>query len=374
MKTYKTILAGSALALSLGVIPVLAQDSSAPPPPPAPTHGWQKFGDQSAPPDQRAAADPQYGYQHPQYGYQQPPYGYQQPPDGGPPAGAPPPAYGPQQPPPRAGGYQQPPQGGYYNTPPPPAYQPPSGPLTIPAGTWITIRVNQPLSSDHNQPGDAFTGTLAEPLVANGYVLARRGQMVAGRVTEADKAGRVKGVSHLGVELTELQLADGRQVPIHTQFIRRNGDTSVGRDAAAIGTTTGLGAAIGAAADGGFGAGMGAIGGAVVSTIGVLATRGHATVVYPETPITFRLQGAITVSDDLEAFAPASQEDFDARGPRSYPGPRPYGYPPPHYAYGAFGPYYGYGWWGPGYWGPSFYGGFWGPSIVIRGGGHWRHR
>ncbi|HZU27947.1 MAG TPA: hypothetical protein VFA04_20620 [Bryobacteraceae bacterium] len=369
---YKKILAGSALAVTLGVFPLLAQDSSAPPPP-APTHRWQKFGDPNTPPpDQRAAADPQDGYQQPPdggqpappppgYGYgQQPPGGYQQP--------APPPA----------GGYQQPAyqQGGRYQAPPPPAYQPPSGPLTIPGGTWVTIRVNQPLSSDHNQVGDAFTGTLVQPLVANGYVLARRGQMVAGRVTEVEKAGHVKGVSHLGIELTEVQLADGRQVPIHTQFVQRQGNTSVGRDAAAIGTTTGLGAAIGAAADGGFGAGMGAIGGAVVSTIGVLATRGRPTVVYPETPITFRLQAPLTVSDDLEAFAPVTQEDYEQGNLRAGPPrPRPYGYPYGPSFYGGYGPYYAYGsWWGPGYyWGPGFYGGFWGPTVVIRGGGHWGH-
>src|SRR5580693_6874321 len=38
--------------------------------------------------------------------------------------------------------------------------------LTIPAGTWLTIRVNEPLSSDHNRQGDAFTATLVQPLIA----------------------------------------------------------------------------------------------------------------------------------------------------------------------------------------------------------------
>lgn len=38
------------------------------------------------------------------------------------------------------------------------------------------------LSSDHNQPGQVFTATLTEPLVANGFVVARHGQTVEGRV------------------------------------------------------------------------------------------------------------------------------------------------------------------------------------------------
>src|SRR5438477_6119092 len=90
------------------------------------------------------------------------------------------------------------------------AEAPPSGPtrITIPAGTWITVRVNEPLSSDHNQPGDAFMATVAQPLVVNGLVVARRGQTVSGMVSEAKKAGRASGTSRLGLELTEIGLAD----------------------------------------------------------------------------------------------------------------------------------------------------------------------
>ena len=74
---------------------------------------------------------------------------------------------------------------------------PPRAPaeVKLPAGSWITIRVNQPLSSDHNHPGDAFTATLVQPLVADGVLIARRGQTVEGRVAEARKAGRAKGTS-----------------------------------------------------------------------------------------------------------------------------------------------------------------------------------
>ncbi|HLJ45151.1 MAG TPA: hypothetical protein VKU01_04050 [Bryobacteraceae bacterium] len=238
--------------------------------------------------------------------------------------------------------------------------------LTIPAGNWVTVRIGQPLSSDHNQPGDVFMGTLAEPIVVNGFVVARRGQQVSGRVASVDKGGRVKGTSSLGVEITEIGLADGQQVPVHTRLIERRAGTSVGRDAAAVGTTTGLGAAIGAAVDGGFGAGMGAIGGAVVSTIGVLSTRGHATVVYPETPLTFRLEGPVAITSRTpEAFAPVQQEDYN-RMPARYgnqgPGQRMYGPPAYGYAYPAY-PYYGgfYPYWGPSvyfYSGPRFYRGF----------------
>ncbi|MGA2325354.1 MAG: hypothetical protein ABSH05_03625 [Bryobacteraceae bacterium] len=251
---------------------------------------------------------------------------------------------------------------------PPADPQPVSSQLTLPVGTWITVRVDEPLSSDHNQPGDTFTATLVQPLVANGRVVARRGQTVAGVVAQAEKAGRAKGTSSLGLQLTELGLADGRQIQVKTRLMERRGDTSVGRDAAAIGTTTGVGAAIGAAADGGFGAGMGAIAGAAASTIGVLLTRGKPTVVYPEDMLTFRLEAPLTISTDSspDAFPPVVQEDYQQRPSfqqRMSSGPPPpyygyYGYPYPNY-YSYFYPPY--------FWGPGFY--FYsGPRFSYRGG------
>jgi len=247
------------------------------------------------------------------------------------------------------------PQGPVTTQAPPPAL--PSQ-VSLPTGTWITIRVNEPISSDHSQPGDAFTATLAEPIVSNGLLIARRGQLVTGVVSEAQKAGRVQGTSRLKLELTGIQLADGRQVQVRTQLMERRGDTSYGRDAAAIGATTATGAAIGAAVNGGVGAGVGAAAGVVASTIGVMLTRGRATVVYPETPLTFALQAPLSV-DVTGAFQPASQQDYNPRLQQRPPAPRP-GYGPPPYYGGYYGGYYGpsYPYPYPYFYGPSFYFGY----------------
>jgi hypothetical protein len=232
------------------------------------------------------------------------------------------------------------------------AGDPPSQ-LMLPAGTWINARVDQALSSDRNLAGDEFSLTLTQPVVANGFVVARRGQTISGRVVDAVKAGRVKGTSRLALELTDLTLVDGEQVPLRTQLVKYSGGTSQGQDAIAIATATGVGAAAGAAADGGFGAGVGAAAGAAASTIGVLLTRGRATEVFPEAVLTFRTQDPITISTDRSAlaFVPVRQEDYESPAPahhpqlakRSpgyggysypypyptpYPRPYPYGYPP----------------------------------------------
>ena len=231
--------------------------------------------------------------------------------------------------------------------------------LVIPAGTWIKIRVDQPISSDRNAPGDTFAATLAQPLIADGFVVARRGQTVEGRVSEAVKAGRAKGTSHLGLELIQMSLVDGRQLPVRTQLMQYSGGTSVGRDLAAAGTVTGTGAAIGAAAGGGVGAAIGAAVGAAAGGIGVLSTRGRATEIYPEAEVTFRTMEPITINTEraARAFAPVRQEDYEPRlqqrGPTTlvHRGPAY-----PYYGGGYYGNYWGSGWgFGSPFWGPSFY-------------------
>lgn len=219
--------------------------------------------------------------------------------------------------------------------------------LTLPAGTLITIRTSQYLSSSKNHPGDTFSAELEQPIVTDGWVLARWGQTVLGRVVAAKKAGRIKGVSQLGVELSRLVLVDGQQIPVSTQLLRTSGRTSRGRDAQAVGSTTGVGAAIGAAASGGEGAGVGAAIGAAAGVAGILLTRGKPTVIPPETVLTFQLQNPVTVSTARSgpAFRPVTSQDYKQgtlRRRTEHSADETYGPPPP--------PYWGYGPWGYGPW------------------------
>jgi hypothetical protein len=254
------------------------------------------------------------------------------------------------------------------NYPPPQAGAIPPQ-LTLKPGTYITVRINQPLSSDRNQAGDAFSATLVRPVIVDGVVVAQSGQTLGGKVSEAKKAGRVEGTSRLGLQLTDLPVVDGQQLPIQTSLISRNGPTSTGRDAGAIAGTTALGAAVGAAAGWGTGAAIGAGAGAVVGTIGVLLTRGHPTYIGPESLLTFRIEQPVTISTEHapQAFRFVDQNDYHAQPSLQA---RPYGpgYPPAPPAASYYGPgyapypYYGYPYypyWGPGfgvYFGPGFYG------------------
>jgi len=247
--------------------------------------------------------------------------------------------------------------------------------LVLPAGTLVMVRLTDPLSSDRNKTGDGFTAVLDQPLVAQGWVVARRGQTVVGQVAAAQKAGRVQGVSQLAVELSELVLVDGRQMPVRTELAHSSAGTSRERDAVGIGATTGIGAVIGAGAGGGEGAAIGAAAGAVAGIAGVLSTRGRATELYPETLLTFRLQDPVTITTQQgqQAFLPVNQADYSGtdghrNAPRTfgaietYPPPPPYYYSPYYYPdYGFYG-FYGYG--------PAV---FLGPGVFIGGRGFYRH-
>jgi hypothetical protein len=247
--------------------------------------------------------------------------------------------------------------------------------LTLPAGTVVRVRVDEWLSSERNVIGDTFSAVLDQPIVVDGWVVARRGQAETGRVSTVKRAGRVSGTSQLGIDLPELTLVDGQQLPLQTQLFQTSAGTSHGQDAAVIGTTTGVGAAIGAIADRGVGAAIGAGAGAAAGIIGVLSTRGRPTEIPPETVLSFRLQAPVTISTDKSqyAFQPVTQSDYDShtsqgheRMARPGPPPPPYYYPYPYaypYAYGYPYPYavypspfvgFGFGYYG----GFGRYGGF----------------
>lgn len=353
-----------------GSAPPAPADQSAPA-----SGGWKRVGDASA-----QAQAPNQGYgatQYPQFGQNQP---------GDP--NVPPPPQGSQP------AYNQQPNSNQQNNAPYPPPPPVPASLTIQQGTYITVRVNQMLSSDKNQPGDAFTATLTQPVVVNGVVIAEPGQTLGGQVVSAQRH-HFDTPARLGIQLTNMTLVDGQQVPIRTQFIsRRGGTTPGGQEFGTVAATTGLGAAIGAAAGWGTGAAIGAGAGAAAGIIGVLVTHNHASIIYPEQILTFRIEAPVTISTEQgqQAFRYVQPNEYDRpydNGPGYGAGPYenqtaappppyygyPYGYPYPYYAYAypywgpSFAFYAGPGFWWGGRWYRSHY---YGRGWAVRGyaGGH----
>ncbi len=238
--------------------------------------------------------------------------------------------------------------------------------LTLPAGTVVRVRIDEWLSTDRNVIGDSFSGELEQPIVVDGWVVARRGQAQTGRVSLVKKSGHGGGASQLGVDLPDLTLVDGQQLPLQTQLFQTSAGTSHDRDAAVVGTTTVVGAVIGAIAGRGTGAAIGAGVGATAGIIGVMSTPGRPTVISPETVLSFRLQAPVTIStgNSQFAFQPVTQSDYDSRSPQSRPRmARPGPPPPPYYPYPYAYPYafaypYPFAYYPVPFFGFGYYGGY----------------
>jgi len=179
-------------------------------------------------------------------------------------------------------------------TPPPP---PPPRQVTLNPGMVIPVRLIDGLSTERNNTGDAFTGTLDQPLVVDGLVIAERGARVEGRVTEADKGGRVKGVSSLAVQLTRVHLSDGQTINVQTEGFERKAEQTHKTDAEKVGAGAAIGAIIGAIAGGGKGAAIGAGVGGGAGAGDVALTRGKPATIASETVISFRLSVPVTITE-----------------------------------------------------------------------------
>ena len=150
---------------------------------------------------------------------------------------------------------------------------------TIPAGTHITVRTAQELSSATAKVGDRFDATLTHALVVGGKTLAKSGAPARGKITIAKSSGRLHAPGQLSVRLTSMQIA-GKMVPIATGSYHIEGKSHTKSNATKIGGGAAVGALIGGLAGGGKGAAIGAGAGGAAGT-GVAAATGKQEAIIP---------------------------------------------------------------------------------------------
>ncbi|MDQ2843086.1 MAG: hypothetical protein M3Y72_19010 [Acidobacteriota bacterium] len=171
--------------------------------------------------------------------------------------------------------------------------------VELAAGTTLAVRLAETLSTEHNYTGDTFRGTLDQPVIRNGFIIVDKGSKVLGKIVDATPAGRVKGVSNLGVTLTEINTTDGQRIKVETNSVEKQGVKSTGADTAKIAGGAALGAIIGALGGGGKGAAIGAGAGGAAGTGVVLATRGKPAVLPSESRLAFQLATPVTITEKL---------------------------------------------------------------------------
>ena len=167
--------------------------------------------------------------------------------------------------------------------------------LTIPAGTHIRVTTGQELGSKISQPGETFAATVAGPVVVRGVTVIRSGASATGTVVDAKALGHFKGGAVLQLRLDSVR-AEGRTYQVASSTIDRVEKGKGKRTATLIGGGGGIGAIIGGVAGGGKGALIGGLAGAGAGTAGSAFTGNKEIVIPAETPLTFRLERAVTVS------------------------------------------------------------------------------
>ncbi len=166
--------------------------------------------------------------------------------------------------------------------------------VEVPTGAVLRVRLDQSISTETNQPGDKFTGTLAEPVMESGAAVLAKGTRFTGRVTGSKSSGRLTGQGYLSLVLESFQL-DGNTYEVTTTSISRATRGHKKRNTALIGGGTGLGAIVGAIAGGGKGAAIGAAAGAGAGTAGAAATGKQEAAFPAETLLQFTLKKPVNV-------------------------------------------------------------------------------
>ncbi len=166
--------------------------------------------------------------------------------------------------------------------------------ITVPAGTQLSIRINEELSSEKAQVGDVFHGSISTPVMVDETMVIPTSADVEGRVVDVKPATRFAGKSDLVIELTRL-LMNGKSYSLATDRWSKAGSSRGKATAAKVGGGAALGAIIGGIVGGGKGAAIGAAAGAGAGTGVSAATKGQQVVLKPETVLNFQLENSIVV-------------------------------------------------------------------------------
>jgi outer membrane lipoprotein SlyB len=165
----------------------------------------------------------------------------------------------------------------------------------IAPGTSIKIRIIDNLTSETANIGDAFHGTLEEPLTAGGREVYPKGADVTGRVVDTHKSGRLSDPGELDLILSTVS-SGNRTSSLHVQPLVIKGESHTKSNTTKIGATTVLGAIIGGIAGGGSGAAIGAGAGAAAGTGAAAATGKREAKVESEAVLTFVTVSAVEVT------------------------------------------------------------------------------
>ncbi len=164
----------------------------------------------------------------------------------------------------------------------------------IPAGTTISVRLGQSLSSKTSKTGDSFSASISTPISIGGETAIPTSSPVSGSVVSAAAKGKVKGSGELDLTLTGITIK-GTPYSIATNTLEKTIKGKGKRTTATTAGGAGVGALIGGLAGGGKGAAIGAGIGAGAGFAGGAMTGNQQIELPAETVLTFKLTQSLTL-------------------------------------------------------------------------------
>ena len=194
--------------------------------------------------------------------------------------------------------------------------------IEVPNGTELVVRLTESLSSDVNEKGDTFLGSLASPIMIGDRVVIPADAGVEGKVIDVENAGRFSGRPRLAIQMTRLTY-NGNIYDLRSSQYSKQGASRDVRSIATIGGGAGVGAIIGGILGGGRGAAIGSMIGAGAGT-GAQATSKAPQVKLPaETVLSVRLQSPLSVIPSSTLQRASNRGPGDAQDPFSSDADRP---------------------------------------------------
>jgi hypothetical protein len=163
----------------------------------------------------------------------------------------------------------------------------------------LSLELTTALSTETAQVETPVTARLRRPVVVDGVTVFPAGAIFHGNVTEVERAGRVRGRSHLAFRFTEVAIS-GQRDPARTNTLSFDGEATKGEDATKVGAGAGIGAVIGGIVGGGSGAAKGAAIGGAAGAGTVLATRGRDVVLPAGSELTTTLSTPFEIQVEVQ--------------------------------------------------------------------------
>jgi hypothetical protein len=168
--------------------------------------------------------------------------------------------------------------------------------ITIPAGTSLPVVLDTSVGSDISRVEQAVNGHLARAVRVNGVTALSAGSAISGVVTDATRAGKVKGLAHVAMRFSTLTpRGDSESYRIQTRVVGRTAPATKKDDALKIGVPAAGGAVVGALVGGKKGAAIGTAAGGGAGTAVVLSTRGKEVRLGRGATVLVRLAQPLTV-------------------------------------------------------------------------------